>query len=78
MPPIEVYKVGETYFVIDGYHRVSIAKLEGFTSIEARVMEVKTDGPLTPDIQPDDLIIKPSMQNFWKLPRSWICDRMWI
>jgi len=64
MPPIEVYKVGETYFVIDGYHRVSIAKQEGFTSIEARVMEVKTDGPPTPDIQPDDLIIKAEYAEF--------------
>src|SRR5215216_1294710 len=35
LPPIEVYKVGEAYFVIDGNHRVSIAKQEKFTSIEA-------------------------------------------
>src|SRR5512141_1668928 len=26
LPPIEVYKVGEAYFVVDGNHRVSIAK----------------------------------------------------
>ena len=28
LPPIEVYKVGEVYFVIDGNHRVSVARQE--------------------------------------------------
>ncbi|MGZ9224500.1 MAG: universal stress protein [Anaerolineales bacterium] len=37
---------------------------KGFTSIEARVMEVKTDGPPTPDIQPDNLIIKAEYAEF--------------
>jgi nucleotide-binding universal stress UspA family protein len=66
LPPIEVYKVGDTYFVIDGNHRVSIAKQEGFTSIEARVIEVRTDVPLTPHVQPDDLIIKAEYAEFLK------------
>ena len=57
LPPIEVYKVGEVYFVMDGNHRVSIARQEGSTSIEAHVIEVRTNVPLTPDVQPDDLII---------------------
>ena len=64
LPPIEVYKVGEVYFVMDGNHRVSIAKQEGFTSIEARVIEVRTNIPLTPDVQPDDLIIKAEYAEF--------------
>src|SRR5215216_3403942 len=58
LPPIEVYKVGDAYFVIDGNHRVSIARQQGFESIEARVIEVQTPITLTPDVQPDDLIIK--------------------
>ncbi|HSJ87209.1 MAG TPA: universal stress protein [Anaerolineales bacterium] len=58
LPPIEVYKVGDAYFVIDGNHRVSIARQQGFKSIQARVIEVQTPIPLTPDVQPDDLIIK--------------------
>jgi len=64
LPPIEVYKVGEVYFVIDGNHRVSIARQEGLTTIEARVIEVRTDIPLTPDVQPDDLIIKAEYAEF--------------
>ena len=64
LPPIEVYKVGEVYFVLDGNHRVSIAREEGFEFIEAHVIEVKTDIPLTADTQPDDLIIKSEYADF--------------
>src|SRR5574342_534933 len=42
MPPIEVYKVGDAYFVLDGNHRVSIARQYGNASIEAHVIEVAT------------------------------------
>lgn len=69
LPPIEVYKVGEAYFVVDGNHRVSIAREEGMTSIEARVIEFKTDIPLTPNIQPDDLIIKAEYADFLESTR---------
>ncbi len=64
LPPIEVYKVGEVYFVVDGNHRVSIAKQEGLTSIEAHVIEFKTDIKLTSNVQPDDLIIKAEHVEF--------------
>ena len=64
MPPIDVYKVGEAYFVLDGNHRVSVARQEGFKFIEAHVIEVKTDVPVTPDLQPDDLIIKAEYADF--------------
>lgn len=63
-PPIEVYKVGEVYFVLDGNHRVSIARQEGWETIEARVIEVKTNVPLTPDVSPDDLIVKAEYADF--------------
>jgi nucleotide-binding universal stress UspA family protein len=64
LPPIEVYKVGEVYFVVDGNHRVSIARQEGFDTIQARVIEFQTDIKLTPDIQPDDLIVKAEHAEF--------------
>jgi nucleotide-binding universal stress UspA family protein len=69
LPPIEVYKVGEAYFVVDGNHRVSIARQEKFVTIEARVIELQTDIPLTPDIQPDDLIIKAEYVEFLNTTR---------
>ncbi len=63
-PPIEVYKVGDAYFVLDGNHRVSIARQEGSKFIEAHVIEVRTEIPVTPDLQPDDLIIKAEYADF--------------
>ena len=64
LPPIDVYKVGDVYFVLDGNHRVSIARQAGLTHIDARVIEVRSPVPLTPDVQPDDLIIKAEYVDF--------------
>lgn len=64
LDPIDVYKVGDAYFVLDGNHRVSIARQEGSKFIDAHVIEVKTDIPVAPDIQPDDLIIKAEYAEF--------------
>ncbi len=64
LPPIEVYKVSDVYFVQDGNHRVSIARQDGLKTIEAHVIELKTDVALTPDIQPDDLILKAEYAGF--------------
>ena len=64
LPPIEVYQVGGVYFVLDGNHRVSVARDEGFEFISAHVIELKTNIPITPDIQPDELIIKAEYADF--------------
>ena len=64
LDPIEVYKVGEAYFVLDGNHRVSVARQDGSKSIEAHVIEVQTEVPVTPDLQPDELIIKAEYAEF--------------
>jgi nucleotide-binding universal stress UspA family protein len=69
LPPIDVYKVGEAYFVIDGNHRVSVARQQGAKTIEARIIEVQTNVPLTPNVQPDDLIIKAEYANFLEATR---------
>ena len=69
LPPIEVYQVGEVYFVIDGNHRVSIARRQGLKTIEAHVVEVRTDIPLTPDMRPEDLILKAEYAEFLEVTR---------
>lgn len=69
LPPIEVYQVGDVYFVKDGHHRVSIAKQLGVSSIEAYVTEVRTKVPLTSDVQPDDLIVKAEYAEFLERTR---------
>jgi ParB/Sulfiredoxin domain len=40
-PPIVVYQLGEAYFVIDGHHRVAIARQRGAETIDAEVTELK-------------------------------------
>ncbi len=64
LPPIQVYKVGEAYFVLDGNHRVSVARREGIKFIDAYVTEIQTQVPLTPDVSPDDLILKAEYAEF--------------
>lgn len=49
-PPIELYKVGDVYFVRDGNHRVSVARELGAKSIEAHVTEMPTSIPLRPNM----------------------------
>jgi uncharacterized ParB-like nuclease family protein len=56
LPPIDVYKVGEDYYVIDGHHRVSVARSLGRATINARVVEVKTRAPLGRKIDPAALL----------------------
>lgn len=40
LPPVILYKVGEAYFVEDGNHRVSVARVNGEEHITARVVEI--------------------------------------
>jgi hypothetical protein len=37
LPPVELIRVGESYYVRDGHHRVSVARAMGQEFIEARV-----------------------------------------
>ena len=50
VPPIEVYRLGNVYFVKDGHHRVSVARHLGWTTIPAKVIEVRTRAPLASDM----------------------------
>jgi hypothetical protein len=52
-----LYKVGEVYFVVDGHHRVSVAREQGQEFIEAEVRECRVKVPVGPDLQPEDLEI---------------------
>jgi nucleotide-binding universal stress UspA family protein len=67
LPPVEVYKIGKAYFVRDGNHRVSVARQLGATHIEAFVTEIETKVPLSPEDNPDDLILKGEQADFLEL-----------
>jgi len=43
LPPISAYKVGDWYFVRDGNHRVSVAKMQGVEFIDAEVVGLDTE-----------------------------------
>ena len=51
-PPIKVYKVGDTYFVLDGNHRVSVAVHRGHKTIEAYVWEFETPVGISANADP--------------------------
>lgn len=48
-PPIVVYQLGEGYFVIDGHHRVAVARRGGVQYIDAEVTEFRSDWTLPAD-----------------------------
>ena len=50
LPPVDLYKVGEAYFVLDGNHRVSVARYLGVGWIDAHVTGVH--GRVCPETRP--------------------------
>lgn len=64
LPPIDAYRVGDVYFILDGHHRVSVARELGFKTIQGYVIPVYTRVPLSPGDSPDDLIIKSEYADF--------------
>lgn len=64
LPPIDVYQIGDVYFVRDGNHRVSVAKANGLEFIEASVTEIPALVTLAPDVDVDQIIIKTEYAQF--------------
>jgi hypothetical protein len=64
LPPVVLYKVGQVYFVVDGHHRVSVAREQGQLYIEADVRECSTRINITPDLKPEDLEILEDKVHF--------------
>ncbi|MCB0103882.1 MAG: hypothetical protein H6635_14555 [Anaerolineales bacterium] len=64
LPPVVLYKVGDVYFVVDGHHRVSVAREKGQTYIDAEVRECATRVNLTASIKPEDLEVLGAKVDF--------------
>lgn len=62
--PIQLYQVGDAYFVLDGNHRVSIARHLGWEQIAAYVTRIDTVLSLSPDESLDELILKAERASF--------------
>lgn len=63
-PPVELYRVGDVDFVVDGHHRVSVARAQGAPTIEARVKEFVTEVPLSAGASLEDVILKEGLAHF--------------
>jgi len=40
LPPVKLYQIKDEYFVLDGNHRISVAKELGISDIDARIVEL--------------------------------------
>lgn len=65
LPPIELYRLGETYFVKDGNHRVSVARERGQEFIDAYVIEVDAPAPVTSVADLEAWIRHQDALDFW-------------
>jgi hypothetical protein len=66
MPPVDLLRIGEVYFVRDGHHRVSVARALGRTDIDAIVTEVHTRVGLQHTITYADLPTKSLEREFFE------------
>ncbi|MCL6512450.1 MAG: DUF4032 domain-containing protein [Anaerolineae bacterium] len=70
LPPVSLYKVGDAYFVLDGNHRVSVAREHGVKYIDADVQEAVTPVPVTAeDIDAESLVLLGEYAEFLERTR---------
>ena len=69
LPPVKLYKVGDAYFVLDGHHRVSVAREKGVEFIDAEVQEAYTRVPVTADLRAEDLQVLHEYREFLERTR---------
>ncbi|MEA2527622.1 MAG: hypothetical protein QOF73_4849 [Thermomicrobiales bacterium] len=64
LPPIQLYKIGDVYFVKDGNHRVSVARERGQAYIDAEVTEGHVRAPLYATMGPEELLQQAEYAEF--------------
>ena len=64
LPPIQLYQVGDVYFVKDGNHRVSVARQRGADYIDAEVIEGHIRVPLSASMSPQELLLQVEYAEF--------------
>jgi hypothetical protein len=65
-PPIVVYKLGNSYFVVDGHHRVAIARQRRYEFIDAEVTELRTRYEIPDGADIGLIIYKEQQQTFMR------------
>jgi len=66
MPPVDLIRIGQIYFVRDGHHRVSVARALGRTDIDANVTEVVTRVGAERAITLEELPVKSHRRVFFE------------
>ncbi|MGN6483512.1 MAG: hypothetical protein ACTHMX_03840 [Thermomicrobiales bacterium] len=64
LPPIQLYKVGDIYFVKDGNHRVSVARERGVEFIDAEVIEGHLRVPLNSRMTTQEILLQAEYAEF--------------
>lgn len=64
LPPIDVYKLGDYYFVKDGNHRVSVARERGQAYMDAYVTEIRFSGKIDQDTDINSLVLEEEYNQF--------------
>lgn len=67
LPPVQLYKVGEVYFVKDGNHRVSVARERGVEYIDAEVIEGHVRVPIYASMTASELLLQVEYAEFLRL-----------
>jgi hypothetical protein len=67
LPPVQLYKVGDVYFVKDGNHRVSVARERGIEFIDAEVIESHVRVPIDASMTPFELLLQVEYAEFLRL-----------
>lgn len=55
LPPVKLYQISNVYFVRDGNHRVSVARMQGQMEIDAEVIELTSEIEVSEDMTVRDL-----------------------
>ena len=70
LPAVSLYKLGGSYFVLDGNHRVSVARYQGVEMIDAEVTEfipsLPTSSGPDPDQRHNETVIGGPNERWWR------------
>jgi uncharacterized ParB-like nuclease family protein len=79
LPPIDVVQIDEVYFVVDGHHRVSVARALGQMEVEAKVTQWDVAGELPWEQQNEERGPSPVSQLFHRIGEggAWVRDHAW-
>jgi len=63
-PPVELFRVGDAYFVVDGHHRVSVLRSMHAPTVEAHVKEYLTRVPLESTSSLEEVLLRSGLAEF--------------